>query len=70
MSKKDFIALANVLRGTRPSVQGFARSQWTRDKDALAEFCKRQNPRFKRERWLGYIEGTCGPSGGRVKVPA
>lgn len=34
----------------------------------LADFCKSQNGRFDRERWLGYIAGENGPNGGAVKV--
>jgi hypothetical protein len=33
---------------------------------APADFCAAQNPRFNKSRWLGYIAGTNGPSGGRV----
>jgi hypothetical protein len=32
----------------------------------LADFCKNQNSRFDRERWLSYIAGECGPNGGKV----
>lgn len=60
MSKKDFIALADVIRERREHFS-------TRAIEALAGFCASQNPRFLRERWLAYIEGECGPSGGKVK---
>jgi hypothetical protein len=30
----------------------------------LANFCQSQNPRFNRKRWLSYIAGECGQSGG------
>lgn len=59
MSKKDFIKLADYVRG-----EGFTDAQL----DTLASFCKSQNGRFMRDRWLGYIRGENGPSGGRVKV--
>jgi len=62
MSKKDFIALANTIRENSCGVP-FNADQL----DLLADFCKGQNPRFNRERWLGYIHGECGPNGGEVK---
>lgn len=34
---------------------------------ALANFCASQSPRFNRQLWLDYIEGKCGPSGGKRK---
>ena len=58
MSKKDFIALADALRGL------------TLDDETLAiivAFCKRQNSAFMAERWLAYLKGDCGPSGGQKK---
>lgn len=33
----------------------------------LADFCKSQNYRFDRGRWLAYIAGECGPNGGKIK---
>lgn len=60
MSKKDFIALADYLR-TSPF-------PFTDDQlEVIASFCKAQNSRFNRERFLGYIKGENGPSGGKVK---
>lgn len=63
MSKKHFIELADHIRihnngAEYPDMFG---SEQIR---ALADFCQSQNPRFNRERWLGYIAGTCGPNGG------
>lgn len=73
MSKKDFIALADVLRGMKPDftselagegvVKG-AKFQWEYTVKALAEFCQSQNSNFMRERWLDYIAGKRGPNGG------
>ena len=37
---------------------------WNRLLPVLADFCQAQNPNFKRDRWLGYIAGECGPYGG------
>lgn len=72
MTKTDFTALANMLRNTRPEDFGgdsypVRLEQWERDRDALADLCARSNPAFKRGRWLDYIAGKCGPSGGAVK---
>jgi hypothetical protein len=53
MSKKDFIALANSVRHN-----DFTDAQL----DVLARFCSGQNYAFKRERWLSYIKGECGPT--------
>ena len=72
MSKKDFVALADDLADF---FQGFAYKPHT-DADCecvnvpsllgmLADFCEKQNPAFKRERWLKYIAGECGPNGGK-----
>jgi len=65
MTKKHFIQLANVIIKSGPadrSAQGaFSQAAILE----LADFCKSQNPNFNRERWLGYIAGENGPSGGR-----
>ena len=60
MSKKDFIALADVIRNSPNAFSGEAIL-------LLADYCKTRNPAFMRERWLEYIAGNCGPSGGNVK---
>ena len=60
MSKKDFIALANYLADTKFYCEPFTAKQI----EHLANFCHSVNPAFKRERWLDYIAGTCGPNGG------
>lgn len=66
MTKKDFIALADVIIRSAPSDRSacgtFSQSAITE----LADFCQAQNPLFNRERWLAYIAGQCGPSGGKV----
>ena len=64
MSKKDFIALADAIKAHN-SGNPFGKFEFTRDQiEALADFCQSQNPNFNRDRWLGYIAGTNGPSGG------
>lgn len=66
MNKKDFIALADTLRPLLGANQDapIPVSQRIVLK-YLADFCESQNPRFDRERWLGYIAGECGPNGGK-----
>ena len=72
MTKQDFVALADMIRDYNaieifedPSeyplfTEGQIRS--------LAIFCHSQNPRFKRQQWLDYVAGTCGPNGGRSRA--
>lgn len=61
MTKKHFIELADVLKRLKSKDQALNDTQLS----ALADFCYKQNPAFKRNRWLGYIEGVCGPNGGK-----
>jgi len=67
MSKKQLIALADVIIASTPkdrSSQGiFSRSAILE----LADFCASQNPNFMRQRWLDYIDKKCGKNGGKVK---
>ncbi len=76
MTKKDFIALADVLRSEtfQADIQNAVP---TKDCIAtaiiiglvsgyLAAFCAEQNPRFNRERWMDYVCRMRGPSGGKV----
>lgn len=64
MSKKDFIALADAIKA-HDNGNPFSRFEFTADQiRTLADFCQSQNPNFNRDRWLGYIAGTNGPSGG------
>lgn len=77
MSKKDFIALADTLRFNQPVgatggqsafAEGYERGRlahWNRTVEVLADFCQSQNHAFKRDRWLSYIAGECGPNGGK-----
>ena len=55
MSKKHFIALADAVRPLNLNPEQLS---------GLADFCSQQNPLFKRDRWLGYVAGTCGKNGG------
>jgi hypothetical protein len=60
MSKKNFIRLAQYLADTKQYCEPFTQAQI----EHLANFCHEQNPAFKRERWISYIAGECGPNGG------
>lgn len=69
MAKKHFIALADTVKdwqecAKRGACDPFTEGQLT----VLAGFCEEQNPRFIRSRWLGYIAGTNGKNGGKVKI--
>lgn len=58
MTKKDFIALADRLKGLdvpEPVLQ------------ELIRFCRDRNPRFNASRWRGYLAGECGPNGGEIR---
>lgn len=72
MSKKHFIALADSLRSVLwmpPGFVAFSPDQREAIMIELADWCANQNPKFNRERWLGYIKGECGPNGGS-RLPA
>ena len=65
MSKKDFIALADVIRDHNEIWKDkFSQLQISN----LADFCEQQNPLFNRDRWIGYINGECGASDGKIKT--
>jgi hypothetical protein len=59
MGKKTLIALADHVR----AAGRFDAAQIAR----LADFCQAQNPAFKRDRWIQYVAGQCGPNGGKKK---
>ncbi len=67
MTKKHFIALADVIRKENFLTKVTEREPFAnRAVNALADFCQSQNSNFNRERWLAYISGECGPNGGKV----
>ena len=67
MTKKQFVSLADSIREHNRLAKFNGESVFTIDQlAALARFCESANPRFKRERWLDYIAGRCGPNGGTV----
>lgn len=70
MTKQDFIALANALKITKiegGTLDDRAVRMWIETRNVIADVCARSNPRFDRNRWLAYISGEVGPSGGAVK---
>lgn len=68
MTKQHFIALADTLRlEIKPEISAEAFEVVLRE---MIRFCRSQNGRFDEDRFRGYIEGTCGPNGGRVKHAA
>jgi hypothetical protein len=78
MSKRHFIALADTLRDLKPrpmeaiatdreqSASLARMAQWIETCAAMAAFCRAQNGNLNTQRWLEYIDGTCGPNGGKV----
>lgn len=67
MTKKHFIALADAIREHNQTIIYPENLFNTIHLDTLADLCQAQNERFDRTRWLGYIAGHCGPSGGKLK---
>jgi hypothetical protein len=68
MTKKHFIALADAIRvHQEKQYRNGVIEQAPYLIDTLADFCAGQNPRFNRDRWIGYIQGTNGKNGGKVK---
>ena len=76
MTKKHFIALADTIQEHNQLECQSILSASGRHKfdslhiETLASFCQSQNSQFNRERWLGYIAGTCGSNGGTIKPPS
>ena len=69
MSKKHFVMLADALRAEKPASHWNPNkmTQWELDVKAIADVCARCSPNFKRDRWMDYVNGLCGPSGGALK---
>ena len=66
MNKKHFIALAEALREVKPREDDpFAYGQWQRDVAAICGVCRSQNCNFNESVFLGFINGTKGPNGGK-----
>jgi transcriptional regulator with XRE-family HTH domain len=66
MTKKDVVALAEVLRVHNQTAE--ARTEFTPDHlRVLADFCAEQYPNFNRERWIDYIAGVNRGEGSQKK---
>lgn len=72
MTKRGLIVLADYIKKSNESqnlddtmVYGPRFEPW--HINILSDFCASQNCSFKRERWAGYINNTCGPNGGKIK---
>lgn len=68
MSKKDFIALADMIRNANQIAADLDHEPvFSQDAiEELAAFCRSQNYNFMRDRWLDYIAGKCGKNGGKI----
>ena len=58
MTKKHFIDLADALKPYKDDVNLL---------HAVAMVCMKANSNFNADRWYDYIQGKCGPNGGKVK---
>ncbi len=67
MTKKHFIRLADQIRNYNQDIDTVGCEFTPMHIDFLADFCQSQNPNFNRQLWLDYIDGKCGPSGGKLK---
>ncbi|MFI4963688.1 MAG: hypothetical protein ACHP6H_07535 [Legionellales bacterium] len=65
MTKKDFIALANAFIRSKPDNLSEL-DQWKYDRDSVSVICAQSSSAFNCERWLAYIDGECGPNGGKL----
>ena len=68
MTKKDFIALADTIRGHNAHCEHstpFDDSHLS----TLERFLRTRNPNFLPARWVNYIRGECGPNGGAIRKP-
>lgn len=65
MTKKHFIALATMIKdfNEHEQTEPFTAEQL----GLIADFFRNYNPSFNRQRWLDYIDGKCGPNGGKVE---
>lgn len=73
MTKKHFISLADTVRRLRAAYYTqHPASELAHERNKivavitseLADWCKDHNREFNRQRWLDYVAGDCGPSGG------
>ena len=62
MSKKDFIALADAIKNMSVGPE-----EKRNIADGLCSTLRASNPRFMKERFMGYVMGENGPGGGSIK---
>ena len=65
MTKQHFIALADWIRTERKTYFGH-RDYTDHVIESISIFLATQNPCFNRARWLDYVNGKCGPNGGKL----
>ena len=63
MTKKDFIKIADEIRPVVDDGNG----EYAPMLAALMNVFKKINGSFKASRWMSYLNGECGPSGGKRK---
>lgn len=68
MTRKDFIALADAIRGHNANCK-YRGPFDDGHLDTLERFCRERNPNFLPARWVNYIHGECGPNGGAIRKP-
>jgi hypothetical protein len=68
MTRKEIVRLAELIRyyNVQNTCMG-GRAFDTLQINMLANFCRESNPQFDRNKWLSFIDGKCGPHGGKVK---
>ena len=64
ITKNQIIEIADTIKDIARDADGLIELSLVVDK--FADYLAAQNPNFKRERFIGYINGECGPNGGRV----
>ncbi len=64
ITKKQIIEIADTIKDIARDADGLIELSLVVDK--FADYLEAQNPNFNRERFNGYINGTCGPNGGKV----
>ena len=70
LTKKHFIALGTTIKEmpTHTVGKNIKVVKYEDMLDALVAFCRGENPYFSEDTFRGYVAGTCGPSGGKVKA--
>ena len=64
ITKKQIIEIADTIKDIARDADGLIELSLVVDK--FADYLAAQNPNFKRERFIAYVNGECGPNGGMV----